>query len=170
MNIHIQDGFNTMKGPGDMLLKLRLGKDGKPVLTDGKAWLKNQPYNFDSASGINYIVDVSKPEGSRITISGFTDGRPFENTKMYKVAVNSYRGNGGGGHFTSGAGIDKNELRSRILSSTDRDLRYYILKSIEAKKTVNPEPLKNWKIVPESWVKAVIPSEYVLLFGERKKN
>ena len=66
----------------------------------------------------------------------------------------------------SGAGITKEELRSRLLSSTDRDLRYYILKSIEAKKTVNPESLKNWKIIPEAWVKKAIPSDYVLLFGK----
>lgn len=162
--------FNTMKGPDDILLKLRLGKDRKPVITDGKAWLKNQPYNFDSAAGINYTVDVSKPEGSRILISSFTDGRPFDRSKMYKVAVNSYRGNGGGGHFTEGAGINKNELRSRLLSSTDRDLRYYILKSIEEKKMVNPEPFKNWKIIPEKWIQAAIPSEYSLLFGTGKKN
>ncbi len=30
--------------------------------------------------------------------------------RTYNVAVNSYRGNGGGGHFTEGAGIGKNEL------------------------------------------------------------
>lgn len=160
--------FNTMNGTGDALLKFRLGKDGKPVLNNGKAWLKNQPYNFDSAAGINYTVDVSKPEGSRITISGFSDGRSFEKNKRYRVAVNSYRGTGGGGHFTEGVGIDKNELRSRVVSSTDRDLRYYILKSIEAKKTLNPEPLKNWKIIPEVWVKTVIPSEYIMLFGKVK--
>lgn len=161
--------FNTMHGPGDVLLKFRLGKDGKPVVNNGKVWLRNQPYNFDSAAGINYTVDVSKPEGSRISISGFSDGRPFEKNKMYKVAVNSYRGNGGGGHFTEGAGIPKSELRSRVISSTDRDLRYYILRSIEAKKIVNPEPLKNWKVIPEKWVETVIPSEYTMLFGERKQ-
>ena len=160
--------FNTMNGPGYALLKLRAGKDGKPLITDGKAWLKNQPYNFDSAAGIDYTVDVSKPEGARIIISGFTDGRPFERNKMYKVAVNSYRGNGGGRHFTEGAGIKKEELRSRLVSSTDRDLRYYILKSIEAKKTVNPEPLNNWKIIPEKWVKTSVPREYALLFGTGK--
>jgi len=160
--------LNTMKGPGDQLLKFRTGKDGKPVLTNGKAWLKNQSYNFDSAAGIEYTVDVSKPEGSRVVIKGCSDGRPFENNKMYKVAVNSYRGNGGGGLLTEGAGLSKEELRSRLLSSTDRDLRYYILKSIELKKTVNPEPLNNWKIIPEKWVAAVKSKEYALLFGTGK--
>ena len=160
--------LNTMNGPNDILLKLRLGKDGKPVITNGKAWFKNQSYNFDSAAGINYIVDVSKPEGSRIIIKGFTDGRPFEKNKMYRVAVNSYRGNGGGGHFSEGCGIPKNELRKRLISSTDRDLRYYILKSIEKKQSINPLALNNWKIIPESWVKKAEPEEYKLLFGTNK--
>jgi 2',3'-cyclic-nucleotide 2'-phosphodiesterase/3'-nucleotidase len=160
--------LNTMKGPSDLMLKLRTGKDGKPVLTNDKAWLKNQSYNFDSAAGIFYTVDVSKPEGSRIEISGFTNGRPFDKNKIYKVAVNSYRGNGGGGHFTEGAGIPKDELRKRLISSTNRDLRYYILKSIEAKKTISPEPLNNWKIIPEKWVSTARPAEYSLLFGINK--
>jgi 2',3'-cyclic-nucleotide 2'-phosphodiesterase / 3'-nucleotidase len=162
--------LNTMKGPDDLLLKLRVGKDGKPVLTNNKAWFKNQSYNFDSAAGINYVVDVSKPEGSRVEIKGFSNGKPFEKNKMYKVAVNSYRGNGGGGHFTEGAGISKDELRKRLISSTDRDLRYFILKSIEEKKTINPEPLNNWKIIPEKWVEEAKNIEYPLLFGTNKQN
>jgi len=160
--------LNTMKGPADVLLKFRTGKDGKPLITNGKAWLKNQPYNFDSAAGIFYTVDVSKPEGERIVIKGFTDGRPFEKNKMYKVAVNSYRGNGGGGHFTEGAGIGKDDLRKRLISSTDRDLRFYILKSIEIRKSISPEPINNWKIIPEKWVKAAHTRDYALLFGSNK--
>jgi len=160
--------LNTMKGPNDQLLKFRIGKDGKPALTNGKAWFKNQSYNFDSAAGINYTVDVSKPDGSRITITGFTDGRPFTTNKIYKVAVNSFRGNGGGGHFTEGVGISKDELRKRVISSTDRDLRYYILKSIEKKKSINPESLNNWKIIPEKWVRNVQQAESFLLFGINK--
>jgi len=160
--------LNTMKGPNDQLLKFRIGKDGKPALTNGKAWFKNQSYNFDSAAGINYTVDVSKPDGSRITITGFTDGRPFTTNKIYKVAVNSFRGNGGGGHFTEGVGISKDELRKRVISSTDRDLRYYILKSIERKRSINPESLNNWKIIPEKWVRNVQQAESFLLFGINK--
>jgi 2',3'-cyclic-nucleotide 2'-phosphodiesterase/3'-nucleotidase len=160
--------LNTIKGPNDVLLKFRVGKDGKTLLTDGKAWLQNPPYNFDSASGIDYTVDVSKPAGERIFITGFTDGRPFEKNKIYKVAINSHRGNGGGGHLTEGAGITKEELRLRLVASTDRDLRYYILKSIEAKKTVNSRPVNNWKIIPEKWVKTATAREYEFLFGTNK--
>jgi 2',3'-cyclic-nucleotide 2'-phosphodiesterase / 3'-nucleotidase len=157
--------LNTMKGPTDLLLKFRTGKDGKPTIINNRAWLKNQSYNFDSAAGIDYTVDIRKPEGCRIEIKSFTDGRPFEKNKMYKVAVNSYRGNGGGGHFTEGSGIARDDLRKRLISSTDHDLRYYILKSVEDKKIINSVPLHNWKIIPEEWVKKARSSEYTMLFG-----
>lgn len=162
--------FNTIKRPDDMLLKLRTDKAGKPVMTDGQAWLKNPAYNFDSAAGIDYIVDVSKPEGSRITIRGFSDGKLFEQNKTYKVAVNSYRGNGGGGHFTEGVGLEKDELMSRVITSTERDLRYYMIEAIRTKKTIEPVKLDNWKIVPESIVIKASDREYQLLFGEKNKN
>ena len=160
--------LNTMKNANDYLLKYRLGQDGKPLLTGNKIWLKNQPYNFDSAAGIKYIVDASKPDGQRVKIVSLSDGRRFDEQQTYKVAINSYRANGGGGHLVKGAGIKSDELRSRIVSSTDRDLRYYLMKSIEAKKTISPAPLNNWKIIPEKWVEAAAAREYVLLFGVAK--
>ena len=160
------DWYNTMRGPGDFLLKYKLDKSGKPEMRNGNAWLKNQPYNFDSAGGIDYIVDVSKPEGNRVFIKSFSDGRRFEMKKTYLVALNSYRGNGGGGHLTEGAGINKEELINRIKSSTDRDLRYYILKYLETKKTIRPTALGNWKVVPEKWVRTARSRDYQLLFGK----
>ena len=159
--------FNTMKGPDDMLLKFRTDKNGKIALTDGKAWLKNQAYNFDSAAGIDYTVDVSKPEGSRISIKGMSDGRPFDMQMNYKVAVNSYRGNGGGGHFYEGVGIDKNELMSRVIRSTDKDLRYYMIESIKKSKDIDPMPLNNWKLIPDNLVNRAVKRDYILLFGEK---
>jgi 2',3'-cyclic-nucleotide 2'-phosphodiesterase / 3'-nucleotidase len=162
--------FNTMKAPGDLMLRLRSGKDGKPVMTNGQAWLQNQPYNFDSAAGIDYIVDVSKPEGNRITIKGFSNGSSFDEKKMYRVAVNSYRGSGGGGHLTDGAGLSREELNTRLISSTDRDLRFFILKYIESKKIINQSSFGNWSIIPADWAQKASQREYRLLFGERKNG
>jgi 2',3'-cyclic-nucleotide 2'-phosphodiesterase/3'-nucleotidase len=157
--------LNTMKGPGDHLLKFQVARDGKPVMKNGQAWLKNQPYNFDSAAGIDYTVDVSKPEGKRVTIKSFSNGNPFEPGKTYLVAVNSYRGNGGGGHFAA-AGISGKELSKRLIKSTEKDLRYYILNNLEAKGIIKPLALNNWKIIPEEWVKKAKVRDYGLLFGK----
>jgi 2',3'-cyclic-nucleotide 2'-phosphodiesterase/3'-nucleotidase len=157
--------YNTMNNANDFLIKFRVGKDGKPVLNEGRARLRNPSYNFDSAAGINYIVDVSKPEGKRIRISSFSDGSPFEKDKIYKIAVNSYRGSGGGGHFTEGVGLSITELRSRLISSTDMDLRYYIMKAIEKKKIIASFKNDNWKVVPEEWIKKAVLRDSVMLFG-----
>ena len=157
--------LNTMRDPGDHLLKFQVSKDGKPVMKNGQAWLKNQPYNFDSAAGIDYTVDVSKPEGKRVTIKSFSNGNPFESAKTYLVAVNSYRGSGGGGHFAA-AGISGMELPKRLIKSTEKDLRYYILNYLEAKGTIKPVALNNWKIIPENWVTDARARDYELLFGK----
>jgi 2',3'-cyclic-nucleotide 2'-phosphodiesterase/3'-nucleotidase len=156
--------INKMSGPQDYLLKFRFDKSGKPVISNGRAWLRNQPYNFDSAAGIDYVVDASKPDGKRIRILSFSNGENFDMNKRYKVAVNSYRGSGGGGHLAA-AGISDDELGNRLITSTDRDLRFYILKSLEEKKIIKPLALNNWKIVPEEWIKKAKIREWRLLFG-----
>jgi 2',3'-cyclic-nucleotide 2'-phosphodiesterase/3'-nucleotidase len=161
--------FNTMKGPEDPLLKLRTDKTGKVIITDGKAWLKNPAYNFDSAAGIEYTVDVSKPKGSRITITKMSDGGEFIPGKKYTVAVNSYRANGGGGHFTEGVGITKEDLLSRKIRSTDRDLRFYMIDAIRKMKNIQPEPMNNWKLIPVDITEKAVEKEYELLFGEKHK-
>lgn len=158
--------FNTMKRKSDVMLKLRVSGNGKPVITNGKAWLQNQPYNFDSASGIDYTVDLTKSRGNRIRITGFSNGETFELNKRYKVAVNSYRGSGGGGHLTGGAGLSADDLTTRIIKSTDKDLRFYVLQHIENKTNIRPETSDNWKIIPEDWASEARSREYKLLFGE----
>jgi 2',3'-cyclic-nucleotide 2'-phosphodiesterase/3'-nucleotidase len=158
--------LNTMNGPDDHLLKFQVSKDGKLVMRNGEAWLRNQPYNFDSAAGIDYTVDVSKPEGYRVTINSLSNGNPFEMNRVYRVALNSYRGNGGGGHLSAGAGIPQSEFSKRLVKSTEKDLRYYIIKYLEAKKTIKPAALNNWKIIPEKWVNGAKSRDYALLFGK----
>jgi 2',3'-cyclic-nucleotide 2'-phosphodiesterase / 3'-nucleotidase len=157
--------YNTMKSDRDNLIKFRTGNDGKVSLNNGRARLRNQSYNFDSAAGINYTVDVSQPEGKRVTITSFSDGRRFKLDGIYRVAVNSYRGNGGGGHFTTGVGLSPEELRSRLITSTDKDLRYYIIKAIEKRKIVAPAANKNWKVIPAEWAKNASRRDSVLMFG-----
>lgn len=135
---------NQMKSASDHLLLLDDSKSGF-----GR--FKNPTFNFDSAAGIIYTVDVTKTEGSRVDIKSMADGTPFQMDKIYKVAINSYRGNGGGDLLTKGAGIPKEELKSRIITSTEKDLRYYLMKRIEEKKQLDPKPLNQWKFIPEEW-------------------
>ena len=143
--------FNQMKDANDNLLKFNTDANGELIYSRGTPQLATAYYNFSSAAGINYTVDVSKPAGQRISITSMADGKPFDLKKMYTVAMNSYRGNGGGGHLTQGAKIPKDEITGRIINSTTKDLRYYLMKWIENEKTVNPKALNNWSVIPADW-------------------
>jgi len=157
--------FNQMKDENDHLLNFKKENNEIVKNENGFPQLKAQYYNFSSASGINYTVDVSKPAGQRITITGMSNGSPFDLNKKYKVAINSYRGNGGGGHLTKGAGIPKDKLANRVFTSTEKDLRYYLMKWIQKQKRVTPSTLDNWKVIPQKWWKKGKEKDYKLLYG-----
>ncbi|HSV87344.1 MAG TPA: bifunctional UDP-sugar hydrolase/5'-nucleotidase, partial [Bacteroidales bacterium] len=145
--------LNQMTGPDDHLLLFREDDNGQPLADSrGSFRLSNPSFNFDSAAGILYTVDVSKPAGQRITISGMEDGTPFKHEKTYRVAINSYRGSGGGGHLTDGAGIPHEKLQERIVFTSENDLRSEMIDYFREKKEVSAKARNNWRIVPESWV------------------
>ncbi|MHC1704381.1 MAG: bifunctional UDP-sugar hydrolase/5'-nucleotidase [Tenuifilaceae bacterium] len=160
--------FNTMKSVDDNLIKFKLKPDQTLDLRkDGKAQLDFNYYNFDSGSGINYTVDVSKPLGDKVTIHSMADGSPFDFDKTYKIATSSFRGNGGGGHLIKGCGIPLDQLNSRLVFSTDKDIRFYIMKWIEEKKIVTPKSLNQWNVEPAQWVKSATERDKVLMFGTK---
>lgn len=154
---------NRMTSADEPLLLLR---DRPREGAADRAAFQNPSYNFDSAAGIIYTVDVTKPEGQKVHIVSMADGTPFDEAKMYKVAVNSYRGNGGGELLTRGAGIPQDELEKRILSSTDKDLRYYLMQYIEQQQTLAPRSLNQWRFIPEDWAGPASRRDYRRLFGD----
>ncbi len=155
---------DVMKSADDNLLLF--ADSGRQGAKGDYAKLLNPSYNFDSAAGINYTVDVTKPQGEKITIESMSDGAPFDLDKKYKVAVNSYRGNGGGDLMTKGAGIPHDELKSRIIKSTDKDLRYYLIKELEKRGSISPEVTSNWRFIPEAIVSPAAARDRRTLFGE----
>ena len=156
---------NRMHSPDDHLLFLR---DKRQDASAERAAFQHPSYNFDSAAGIRYTVDVTKPAGQRVHIISMADGTPFDPRKQYRVAVNSYRGNGGGELLTKGAGIPQEELAGRIISSTDKDLRFYLMQYIERKGTVTPRALNLWKLIPEEWTDGAARRDFEYLFGGRE--
>jgi 2',3'-cyclic-nucleotide 2'-phosphodiesterase/3'-nucleotidase len=138
--------FNTLTGSEGHLLQFEQGHPGK---------LAHPYYNFSSAAGIDYLVDLSREPGQRIEIQSLADGSPFDVDSTYEVAINSYRGNGGGGHLTGGAGIPQEELSARVVRSTERDLRYSLMEFLGKSDTLHPRLLDNWKCVPGDEVTAL---------------
>ena len=154
---------NRMESADDHLLLLRAERRKG---AEDRAAFQNFSYNFDSAAGIIYTVDVTKPAGEKVKIVSMADGTPFDMDRRYKVAVNSYRGNGGGELLTKGAGIAQDELKERILTSTDKDLRFYLMNYIERQGVIEPRALNQWKFVPEEWTEPAARRDYELLFGK----
>ena len=154
---------NTMTSPDDHAL--RLNADSKD--DQQRTGFQYYTFNFDSACGIDYEVDLTKPDGEKVKILRMSNGEPFDEKKWYKVAMNSYRANGGGELLTLGAGIPKDSLESRVIFHTDRDQRHFLTEEIRKMGTLDPKPNNNWKFVPEAWVKPALARDRKLLFGNQ---
>ena len=157
---------NTMKSPDDHLLML----DEKTYGDQQRLGFKNFSFNFDSAAGIDYEVDVTKPDGEKVKILRMSNGQPFDEKKWYTVAVNSYRGNGGGELLTRGAGIPKDSLDSRIIYRSERDQRYYLMEEIEKMGVIEAKANNNWRFVPEEWTKPAAERDAKILFPKKTIN
>ena len=151
----------TMRTPDDhiMLMDQRTNSKKEPYFV-----FRNLAFNFDSAAGINYEVDVTKEKGSRIHILSMADGTPFDNDRWYNVVMNSYRANGGGELLTKGAGIPQDQLTKRITYKSERDQRHYLTKAIEEAGNIDPKPNGNWRFVPDEWTKPALERDRKLLF------
>ena len=105
---------------------------------------KGPSYNWDSADGIIYEVSKSAPDGNRVKIISMKDGSPFDPAKTYKVAMTSYRANGGGDLLTEGAGVDPASLK--VLEKY-KDIRSIIGDYIAEHGEIEPTVATNWKFV-----------------------
>ncbi len=152
---------NQMKTSDDHILLF----NDNPNNTRGMG-LKNPMFNFDSAAGIDYEVDVTKPRGQKIRILRMSNGKPFDPNAWYKVAMNSYRGNGGGALITEGAGIPKDSIDSRIIFRTDTDQRLCLINELKKMKHISPKANNNWRFVPEDIVTPAIERDRKILFGK----
>ena len=153
---------NTMTSPSDHAL--RLNDDSKE--DQQRTGFQYYTFNFDSACGIDYLVDLTKPDGQKVKILRMSNGEPFDEKKWYKVVMNSYRANGGGELLTRGAGIPQDSLESRVLFHTDLDQRHYLTEEIKRLGTIDPQKNNNWKFIPEAWVKPALERDRKQLFGK----
>ena len=163
---HLEESYdrwvNTMQTADDHLLLLNDESKGDQQ----RMGFRNYTFNFDSAAGIVYEVDVTKPKGQKVRIVSMADGTSFDPSRIDKVVMNSYRGNGGGDLLIKGAGIAKAEIESRIVYKSPLDLRHYIMEEIERQGNVRPQSNQNWRFVPEAWTAEAARRDRRLVFGE----
>jgi 2',3'-cyclic-nucleotide 2'-phosphodiesterase/3'-nucleotidase len=120
-------------------------------------------YNFDSAAGIMYEVDITKNEGERIKILSLADGTPFNPDATYTVALTSYRASGGGYLLENGAGIPKEQMEDRVVARL-ADIRELLYEQIQTDGFIDAEKLNQWKFVPEKLATQLAEKDKQLLF------
>lgn len=151
---------NTMTTPYDHIVLIANDTEGHGSLPK----LKNNIFNFDSAAGIDYEVDVTKPYGQKIKIKQMSDGKQFCENRWYNVVTNSYRGNGGGDLLTKGAGIAVESLQQRIVWQSDKGQRQCLMEQMSCSGTIAPKANNNWKFVPEEWADKAIARDKANIF------
>ena len=163
--------INTIDSADERLLKIVNEPDPR---TGQKRWsFIGRSYNFDSAAGLNYVVDVTKPAGERVQIASLADGTPFSMDAEYNVAMTSYRASGGGGLMRHGAGIDTDRIDDRVVEYYPeiRELIYKYLqenKAIDPAATGDPALVGHWEFVPAGLAQKALDKDMELLFPRRK--
>ena len=159
--------INTVSSPNENLLKIQNRPD--PRNGTDRWSFKGTAYNFDSAGGVNYTVDVTKQKGERINITTLADGSLFDMAMEYNVAMTSYRASGGGDIMRKGAGIDTDRIGDRVVEYHPeiRNILYDYLKengSIDPAVIGNPNVIGSWKFVPETIAEKALDRDMALLF------
>ena len=161
------DGWLASPGSGHAL-GIREQKDQR---TGGTNWsFAERTYNFDSAAGINYTVDITKEKGNRVEISTLANGEEFGPDKEYLVAMTSYRASGGGGLMPRGAGIKSLDGRVAAKLPEIRNLVYDYLKghgSISPEETGKTSLIGSWRFIPDGTAAKAIDEDMALVFGRR---
>jgi 2',3'-cyclic-nucleotide 2'-phosphodiesterase (5'-nucleotidase family) len=97
-------------------------------------------YNFDIVSGVDYVMDVSRPLGSRITRLDYK-GVPVRDTDSFTMALNNYRQTGGGGYaMLSGA---------PVVYDKQQEIRQLLIDEVKQRGVVRQSDyfVPNWRLV-----------------------
>ena len=97
-------------------------------------------FNYDVVEGIDYEIDITQPEGERITNVEY-NGEPLDMDQEFAMITNDYRAGGGGDFPHTG------DYAEVIFSSADAN-RDQIIHYVEEYGTINPEPSGNWRLKP----------------------
>jgi 2',3'-cyclic-nucleotide 2'-phosphodiesterase/3'-nucleotidase len=108
-------------------------------------------FNFDIVSGVEYVIDVTRPIGARIT-QLTRNGQPVRDADSFTMALNDYRQSGGGGYsMLQGAPVVYDEGRL---------IRELLIDEVRRTGTLRPDAYfrRNWRIAPDSMAGAAYRS------------
>lgn len=167
---YLEYSYNTwIQTPGQHVLNIQNSPDAR---TGADRWsFVYRSYNFDSAAGLVYTVDVTRPAGSRVQIKSMADGKPFDPEAWYNVAMTSYRASGGGDIIPQGAGVSPEQMEERIIDRLPeiREMIYQYIKkhgTIDAALIGDRSNIGEWHFVPAKLVDPMMQADMELIFGK----
>jgi 2',3'-cyclic-nucleotide 2'-phosphodiesterase/3'-nucleotidase len=98
-------------------------------------------FNYDMAEGVEYEVDLTRPEGERIRNLRF-HGAPLSPDRKLRIAINNYRAAGSAGYqmFKNG----------KIVWRSGEEIRDMMVLYYTERKQLPSSASGNWRIVPET--------------------
>ncbi|GAB2027114.1 bifunctional metallophosphatase/5'-nucleotidase [Lactovum odontotermitis] len=117
---------------------LALDSEGKMIFNPKFVSPKPQYYNYDMYEGVDYTIDLTQPEGQRITQLDF-EGKAIQDTDTLEIVVNQYRGVGGGNYPMFDA--------SKIISEITVDMTELIGDYLKKHPVVEAAVDSNFKVV-----------------------
>jgi 2',3'-cyclic-nucleotide 2'-phosphodiesterase/3'-nucleotidase len=97
-------------------------------------------YNFDIVSGVDYVIDVARPIGSRVTRLDYK-GAPVKDTDSFTMALNNYRQTGGGGYaMLSGA---------PVVYDKQQEIRQLLIDEVKQRREIKQADyfVPNWRLM-----------------------
>lgn len=121
----------------------RTYRAGEPIINGGVPG-----YDFDIVSGVEYVIDLTYPVGSRIRQLAY-QGRLVAPSDTFTLALNSYR-QSGGGRFPMLAGAP-------VVYDRGENIRALLVEHVRGLDTLRTEEYftPSWRIVPDGAAEAV---------------
>lgn len=177
-DITIRDMFELYSSDNFMVSVMMKGSEIQKVLensasqfyntvSDGNGGLlksrRRQLSNLVTAAGIRYEIDVTKPDGKRVSIISMSDGTPFDPDRMYRTTINAHQ------YFGTSLprliGVTPAEFRSRLNSSSPADIRFYMITAIALSHETDQKYVVNrmtdWSLVPRDIVSDCLAKDTV---------
>jgi len=107
-------------------------------------------YNFDTAEGVEYEIDLREPEGRRVKDLRY-HGAPLRDGERLRIAVNNYRAAGSGGYAAF--------RRAPVVWRSGREIRDLMVEYFVARRALPARPDGNWRLLPPAAVETLAREE-----------
>lgn len=107
-------------------------------------------YNADSAEGVSYTIELTRPVGDRIRNLS-REGKPIDPAQKFRVAINNYRYTGGG-HYDVFKGLP-------IVYRSPEEVRELIIQYVTQKGKISDTTDHNWSIQPREAFDAIVAED-----------